>query len=434
MAHSYAHRMLSAHRDIFSHLDEVFSHVDGVFGPKNTFLAVMALKAAQQSVNYRDVLKEMHQEWLWLGWDSTPSAGALSKARAHLEVEDCREVWQEAVVRAQAVMPSRVDVLGGRRVYAFDASRVVSPSTAGARKRWGCPTGEHQQRHHYPQSMLVAAWELTTGIPLDMALLHYKGSERLGACRMLHSLKRGDVAVFDRGYPGREFFAQFLAHGVDIVARIPSTGPSIWREVADFIKGNEDDAIVLIDLGDGIGPRMMRLVRRRFLPGAPKKGQTRERIIIMTTLLNADDYPAETILGLYSRRWDIETRFREMKHQFALESFHSTRVDGIEQEIYAVLTWMTLSAMVAGMAEKTVDQHRGYQDWNDPQRWQISRIDVFSATRRLFFAVMVNPRTTIDHLIDLAKSEAEWIATGARRRRPGRSFIRETKRPWGRWK
>ena len=36
MALSYAHRMLSAHRDIFSHLDEVFA-----------CLAVMALKAAQ---------------------------------------------------------------------------------------------------------------------------------------------------------------------------------------------------------------------------------------------------------------------------------------------------------------------------------------------------------------------------------------------------
>ena len=59
MVLSCAHRMLSAHCDIFPHLDEVFSHVDGVFGPKNTFLAFLALKAAalkaaQQSVNYRD--------------------------------------------------------------------------------------------------------------------------------------------------------------------------------------------------------------------------------------------------------------------------------------------------------------------------------------------------------------------------------------------
>jgi len=136
MALSLPCRILTAHRELFAQLDEIYTHIDGVFGPKNTCLAVMALKAAQRSVNYRDVLKEMHQEWQWLGWESTPSAGALSKARAHLDAEDCRVVWQEAVVRAQAAFPSRISALPGRRIYAFDATRVVSPGTAGARKRW----------------------------------------------------------------------------------------------------------------------------------------------------------------------------------------------------------------------------------------------------------------------------------------------------------
>ena len=433
MALSLPCRILTAHREIFAQLDEIYTHIDGVFGPKNTFLAVMALKAAHRSVNYRDVLKEMHQEWQWLGWESTTSAGALSKARAHLDVEDCREVWQEAVVRAQATFPSRVSALPGRRIYAFDATRVVSPGTAGARKRWGSPTGKDNKKHHNPQSMMVAAWELTTGIPLDIALLGYKGSERLGANRILKSLKKGDVAVFDRGYHGREFFSGFLAHGVDIVARMPSVVDSTWKEIEPFLASKEDDAIVNMDLGDGLGKRLMRLVRRRFLPGAPKKGQPRDKMIIMTTLLDQEAYPLEVILDLYSRRWDIETRFREMKHQYGLESFHSNRVDGVEQEIYAVLTWMTLSAMVQGMAEKAVDKKHGYQEWTDPHMWQVSRADVFSATRRLFFAVLVDPREAINNLEELAQGEADWIVTGARRRRPGRSFIRETKRPWGRW-
>jgi hypothetical protein len=139
--------------------------------------------------------------------------------------------------------------------------------------------------------MMVAAWELTTGIPLDIALLGYKGSERLGANRILKSLKKGDVAVFDRGYHGREFFSGFLAHGVDIVARMPSVVDSTWKEIEPFLAGKEDDAIVNMDLGDGLGKRLMRLVRRRFLPGAPKKGQPRDKMIIMTTLLDQEAYP-----------------------------------------------------------------------------------------------------------------------------------------------
>ncbi len=67
MAIALASAILTAHKSIFDHLDEVFDHVDGIFGPKNTFLAIMALKAAGRTVNYRDVLKEMHHnmEHVW---------------------------------------------------------------------------------------------------------------------------------------------------------------------------------------------------------------------------------------------------------------------------------------------------------------------------------------------------------------------------------
>ena len=89
--------------------------------------------------------------------------------------------------------------------------------------------------------------------------------------------------------------------------------------------------------------------------------------------------------------------------------------------------------MVQGMAEKAVDKKHGYQEWTDPHMWHVSRADVLSATRRLFFAVLVAPREAINNLEELAQGDADWIVTGARRRRPGRSFIRETRRPWGRW-
>jgi hypothetical protein len=428
------HDVLTAHISIFDHLDDVFDHVDGMFGPKNTFLAVMALKCARQMVNYRDVLKEMHQQWQWLGWESTPSAGALSKARSHLDVEDCREVWQAAVAKARSILPPQPTLLEGRRIVAFDATRVVSPSTAGARKLWGQPSGKNGEKHHNPQAMMVAAWELTTGIPIEIALLEYRGSERRGALAMVEALSPGNVAIFDRGYHGREFFGDFITKGIDVVARMTTGDAKAWGEVARFLAGGEDDSVVEVKLGSGIGLRKMRLIRRRFPRGAPQKGQTRDKMVIMTTLLDNSAYPTQSIIDLYAKRWDIETRFREIKISYGLEAFHSTRVEGIEQEIYAVLTWMTLSAMVDHMAQEEMERTRGVQDWMDPERWVVRRVDVFSATRRLFFAVLVDPRSSIDNLVGLARGEAEWITTGARRRKTGRSFERVTKGPWGRWK
>lgn len=433
MAQSQTHRILSAHRDIFEELDDTFDHVDGAFGPLNTFLAVMALTAARRTVNYRDVLKEMHQEWSWLNWEETPSEGALSKARANLTPDECRDVWQAAVEKASAIIPNAAAPLSERRVFAFDGTRVVTPSTAGARKRWGQPSEKNDKKAHNPQPIMVAAWNVATGIPLDIALLHYRGSERLGASRILDALVAGDIALFDRGFPGFEFFASFIAHGVDLIARM-NTEATAWLVVRDFLASDQDDCIVRIDLHDGHGERSMRLIRRHALRGAPKKGQKREKMVILTTLLDHKKYPAKTILALYDKRWNIETRFRELKLHYGLESFHSNRVDCIEQEIYAVLTWMTLASMVEYLTSIEVARRHGHQDWMDPQRWVVRRTDIFSATRRLFFAVWVKPAKSLAHLKELAEGEAEWIATGARRKRPGRSYPRVTKRPWGRWK
>src|SRR5665213_1526424 len=217
--------------------------------------------------------------------------------------------------------------------------------------------------------MMVVAWELTTGIPIDIALLEYRGSERRGALTIIDALNSRDVAVFDRGYHGREFFGAFMAKKIDIVARMTTGGGKAWSEVAAFLKSGQEDAIVDVEIAGII--EKIRLIRRKFPKGAPKKGQKRDRMVIFTTLLDKKAYPVNKILALYAKRWDIETRFREIKHTYGLVSFHSTRVEGIEQEIYAVLTWMTLAAMVDHLAQVEMEKTRGPQDWMNPARWQI---------------------------------------------------------------
>ena len=45
-------------------------------------------------------------------------------------------------------------------------------------------------------------------------------------------------------------------------------------------------------------------------------------IVIATTLLDAITYPAQDILMLYVKRWDIELRFRDIKTTMGMEIFH----------------------------------------------------------------------------------------------------------------
>lgn len=55
----------------------------------------------------------------------------------------------------------------------------------------------------------------------------------------------------------------------------------------------------------------------------------------LITNLPDEEFPQDTIKELYSLRWGIETSFRFLKNNIALNCFHSIRRDLIIQEIYA---------------------------------------------------------------------------------------------------
>lgn len=56
------------------------------------------------------------------------------------------------------------------------------------------------------------------------------------------------------------------------------------------------------------------------------------------TNLPKDDFPAEDIKQLYSKRWGIESSFRKLKYTIGLSNFHAYKPEYIKQEIWARLT------------------------------------------------------------------------------------------------
>ena len=63
-----------------------------------------------------------------------------------------------------------------------------------------------------------------------------------------------------------------------------------------------------------------------------------------TTLTDDGRYPRSVILELCAQRWRIETVFHEMKIWHGLERFHSRRVDGIAQEVAAIMIFHLLAS------------------------------------------------------------------------------------------
>ena len=57
--------------------------------------------------------------------------------------------------------------------------------------------------------------------------------------------------------------------------------------------------------------------------------------ICIATNLSEEDFPLEEIKKLYRMRWSEETSIRELKYTIGLVNWHSSKYDGILQELNA---------------------------------------------------------------------------------------------------
>ena len=64
------------------------------------------------------------------------------------------------------------------------------------------------------------------------------------------------------------------------------------------------------------------------------------------TNLDREEFPPDELKHLYSRRWGIETSFRELKYTVGLLHFHAKKVENITQEIFARLIMYNFTELI----------------------------------------------------------------------------------------
>jgi hypothetical protein len=94
----------------------------------------------------------------------------------------------------------------------------------------------------------------------------------------------------------------------------------------------------------------------------------------------------------------------------------------IEQELYALMAWMTLCAIVERNAYDRIERSRGKQQIDDPLRYQISMSNLYQAASKMFARLIMMP--DIDAVIKASERDLHWLDSTARRKRPGRKATR----------
>jgi hypothetical protein len=387
------------------------------WSPRSVVVAVMLLTRPDVRSSYASVLTDLAQESCRaLGVVTATAKSSLSVARRKVPVAVFCQVLHQLVDHLGRLLPGDFGHHANRRFFAVDATSLVCPRNQQTMRDLDSPAYNPWLFAHYPRALVVVAFDVVRRLPLEWVLLKKGTGERAAAEPLLKRLQRGDVMIMDRGYPARWLLALFVDHGVDVVMRMTAVKAGAWPEVKKFLASGAKTAVIDCKL-DKKRTVQVRLIRRPAPRGRPLKHQKRDTMVILTTLLPKHGFEAKDIIELYGKRWGIETLFREMKEAFGIERFHARTTDGIQQEIATVLMWVALtSAIHAAVQEGLTDGKRA----NRTVSREIARICLAKA------------------LDDGNVAKIDAMITEARRHaykpRPGRSFPRESKLPFGRSK
>ena len=285
--------------------------------------------------------------------------GGYCQARKRLPEEFFSEVGRQA---GQALDNSAEEqwLWKRRRVLAYDGSTVSMPDTAENQQAYPQPP-QQTPGVGFPLARVAAFFSLSCGAVVDLAICRYTGKRQseLGMLRTLWDvLLPGDVMLSDRYMCAWNEIFLLKERGVDSVTRLNS------NRRADFRRGHR------LGKGDHIvqwpKPSIIRSIDRQTFKSLPEFLTVRETrvqinqpgfrtrtIIVVTTLLDADEVSASDLAELYRARWNAELDLRSLKQTMQMDVLRCKTPELVRKEIWThILAYNLIRTIIAQAASK----------------------------------------------------------------------------------
>jgi hypothetical protein len=195
---------------------------------------------------------------------------------------------------------------------------------------------------------------------VDVFVGPYKISEQSAATRLMRSLKKDMLLLWDRAFVGFELWRAVLKKDAHLLGRLKSH--MVFEPIEKFSDGSflakvYPRSSARVKKKGGILVRVIEYtITEPLLTGCGEKHR------LITSLLDSELYPAKELIVLYHERWEIEIEFDEIKtHMMGkTPTLRSKTPLGCLQEIYGLL--------IAHMAVRTL-MVESASKWNlDPDR------------------------------------------------------------------
>jgi hypothetical protein len=250
----------------------------------------------------------------------------------------------------------------GRRVALVDGSTASMPDTKANQKVY--PQSRSQRAGlGFPVVRLVVIISLATGVVRDLALGPNRGKET-GETALFRALwgglQPGEIVVGDRFFGSFFGIAGLVQRGIDGVFRMHQARRCDFRRgrrlgITDHLVSwtkparpawMDEETYAEI-------PETLLLRELRFKVRQP--GFRVDEVVLVTTLLDAQEYSKEELADLFLQRWSAELDLRSIKDVLQMDVLRCKTPEMVEKEI-----WMHLLAynLIRAVTAEAADAHK----------------------------------------------------------------------------
>jgi len=310
------------------------------FTPQVTFWAFIAQVLSPGS-SCREIVRRVEAWWRRTAQGSvelSASSSAYCQARARLDLEALELLCGHLCWTLEANVLAEERWLAGRAVKIIDGTGLSMPDTAANQALWPQPASQ-QPGCGFPMMKLVGLFSLGSGALLESATGNAHVHESVLFRGLWDRLKKDDIVLADRGFCSYAALAALQQRGVDSVMRLHQMRRADFR--AGKALGPEDRLVTwqkpsqrteawsveeFAALPQSLTLRMIRL-------HVAAKGFRTRSVVLVTTLLDPQLYPADGLRELYGERWSVELHFHQIKTMLAMDVLRCKSPELIAREV-----------------------------------------------------------------------------------------------------
>jgi len=311
----------------------------------------------------------------------------------------------------------------GFRLLAVDGSSLTLPNTRELQKEFGVV--KNQTDSTVTQGRISVLYDVLNGFVIDSILSPLSQSEKKLAISHLSYSKKGDLIIYDRGYPSFEMMYEHRTLDIDFLFRVQS---NFNNQVKSFIASKMVTQIVKVYPGKNAKLSDKEYSKNDFILVRLTKVILPDGTIevLMSSLLDLIKYKNELFEDLYFKRWRVELYYDELKNKLLVGNFSGYSKQAILQDFYSSIFVSNIQTLLVGEINEELKTLRGQTKYLYKVNANVSYGILKNRILELFFSDKPMEQIT-DQIKELLKKHTIPIRPNRKYERDNGKYRKRTK-------